>query len=739
MTCIKFKINMLQKLIAPLALKDEKVFLTLIMLISYIFCYSQITINTPTLAFSEVCASPTFNSYNLSFSFSPVSNLGSGNVFTVQLSDSSGSFANPTELTTTTATTSPVNVTFPFPTSVNGTNYRIRIKSSSPSSTSPSSVYFAASYAIYNQPFTINNNVQNQGVCSTSNFILSIDNNANSPLQYSQLIYKWYRNNILISGETGPNLAITQSGNYYVRVDYGTCNLNAYSNVVTISIIQSETLTINSQGNSTNICPVTGLQLNSSINGSGYTYQWFKDGVQIPGAINANYNAIEAGTYYAVATLSACVITSNSLTLTEDSITASLDSGTEINIIPGQTKTLTVTTNAVNPTFKWYKNDVLISGQILNTLNVIDPGTYKVVVKQNSGCLLEKESSTLVSAPTSYDLTIKHSTDYADCENNTETLSIDTFKYNSLLGNFDFPNSVPVSYKWYKNNVEIIGANSSTYTVPNNSENGNYSLKISLNDNQIITSNQVNVKLKINETLNVISDGGYLCSANTIVTLTSSVTDPIYNYNWYEANSTTVLGTDSTYQATQSGNYYLVISLNGCDLISSTVAVEDINEALLITNYDSDIYIDEGEEIIIIASGMDSYQWFINGNLINSTAELTINQETEIELIGTFNGCEISKIFTVSYTPQAFNIVIPNTITPNNDGKNDTWIITEEFAYKNDIEIVIFSSNQQVIFKTNNYQNNWPIEPIATNNKIFYYKILKNNSTLQQGTISVIR
>lgn len=731
---------MLQKLIAPLALMNKKDFLTFLMLISFIYSYSQITINAPTLGFSQVCASPTFNSYNLSFSFSPTSNLGTGNTFTVELSNATGSFTNPTVLTTTNATTSPVNVTFPFPTSVNGTNYRIRIKSSAPSSTSPSSIYFPANYAVYNQPFTINNNVQNQPVCGSSSYILSVDNGANSPLQFSQLVYKWYRNNVVIAGETSPNLSITQPGNYYVRVDYGTCSLNAYSNIVTITFTQTETLTISTQGNATNICPATGLLISSAINGTGYTYQWYKDGNLIPGATNATYNVNAAGEYYLIASKTGCNFTSNTLIFTENSITASLDSGTEINLLSGQTKILSTTTNALNPTYKWYKNNVLMVNQTSSSLTVTQIGNYKAIVKQNTGCLLEKEVTTIVSSPASYDLTIKHSTGYADCENNTETLSIDAFRYNSTLGSFDVPSSIPLIYKWYKNNVQIVGANMATYTVPNNSENGNYKLEVSFANNESVSSNNLDVKLKIDETLTISSDGGYLCSSNTGVTLTSSVINPIYDYQWFEeGDDTIVLGTNTTYTATETGNYYLVISLNGCNVTSNTIVVGTIDETLMTTNYDSEIFITEGEEITIIASGADSYEWYINGNLINTTEELTINQETIVELIGIFNGCQITKDFTISYSPQIFNTVIPNTITPNSDGKNDTWILTEDFAYKSDVEIVIFSSNQQVVFRTTDYQNNWPLEPIIKKNKMFYYKIIKNNLTLLQGTISVIQ
>lgn len=729
---------MLQKLIAPLALLNKKVFLTLTLLISCTLVTGQITINTPTLGFSQVCASTTFNTYNLSFSFSPASNLGTGNVFTVELSNASGSFASPTILTTSNSTISPTNVSFSFPTNVNGTNYRIRVKSSSPVSTSPSSIAFSANYAVYNQPFTINNNVSNQAICSTSNFNLSIDSGPNSPLNFSELTYIWYRNNAVISGQTSSSIPITQTGNYRVEVNYGSCSLNAYSNVVSVTINQSETLTISSQGNATTICPSTGLLLSSVIASTGYTYQWYRNSILIPGATNATYSATQEGSYSLETTNSVCVIDSNVLTLTENTFSVSLDSGAEISLLPGQTKILNCTTTAVNPSYTWYKNNIIIPSQTTNSLTVNETGTYKVVARQNSSCVIEKEASTLVSAPTSYDLSIKYSASYVVCANLSETLTIDAFEAETSLGTIPIPANIGVTYKWYKNGVEINGSNSTSYTISNYVDNDTYSVEATFIGGQTVSSNTLDVKLKIDENL-TLTTNGVLCNTNPVVTIASSITNPIFNYQWFKDGGVNVLGNNPSFEATETGSYFLTLSFMGCELSSELITVETIDESIIVTNYDEEIFINEEEEITIIASGGDSYEWFIDGVLESSTNEIIINQEADIQLVAQVNGCEVVRDFTVLLQPQVFNLMIPNTITPNNDGKNDTWIITEELAYKNDVEIVIFSSNQQIVYRTNNYQNNWPLETIAKNNKIFYYTILKNNSILYKGTISVIQ
>ena len=48
---------------------------------------AQIVISTPNLGFSQACASPSFNTYNVTFSFTPETALVSSNQFSLELSD----------------------------------------------------------------------------------------------------------------------------------------------------------------------------------------------------------------------------------------------------------------------------------------------------------------------------------------------------------------------------------------------------------------------------------------------------------------------------------------------------------------------------------------------------------------------------------------------------------------------------------------------------------------------------
>ncbi len=92
-----------------------------------------IGMNSPTHAATTFCAGATFSLTN---SFVSSCTFLSGNVFTAQLSDASGSFASPVNIgTTTTTNATSFNVTIPTSTPA-GTGYRIQIVSSNPVRTS---------------------------------------------------------------------------------------------------------------------------------------------------------------------------------------------------------------------------------------------------------------------------------------------------------------------------------------------------------------------------------------------------------------------------------------------------------------------------------------------------------------------------------------------------------------------------------------------------------------------------
>lgn len=368
---------------------------------------AQITISKPSLGFSQACASASFNTYYITFSFTPEASLGASNQFIIELSDSSGSFSNPTVVFTSSqgsVTSSPATLGFALPENTSGETYRVRVKSTAPYSESNLSNVFSAYYKIQDTPFTINNLIETGIYCSGGSYLLTIDNPGDqmndSPLQYSSLTFKWFK-------ETGPTTSVfvasgesflvSQPGTYFVETNYGTCTSNSFSNRVTISEASSGSTTTSISSSLGNpYCSADGPTTLSAIAGSGY--QWYKDGEKIEDATSQMYTTNEEGVYSVNIDLGDCV-SSASINLQNTDFESSIDVPEDIVLESEDTLLVTVTTTAKNPEFKWFLNNLLIPGESANIYEVSEIGDYKVIIKQTNGCNATEEFLFKVEEP----------------------------------------------------------------------------------------------------------------------------------------------------------------------------------------------------------------------------------------------------------------------------------------------------------------------------------------------------
>ena len=368
---------------------------------------AQIVISAPNLGFSQACASASFNTYSTTFNFSPISGVSPSNQFIIEMSDADGSFANPTVLLTTAAgsiTTSPATLNFQIPTETAGEGYRIRIKSTAPAATSAGSATFAAYYKTQDSPFTINNLVSTGAFCSGGSYLLTIDNPGtgtnDSPLNYSSLTFNWYKETspttsvFVAEGET---LEVTQEGTYFCETNYGTCTSNSYSNRVAITAVTSGEANagiFSSLGNP--FCPDQGATTLSTLNGT--SYQWYKNGQAIAGATEQMYQTEESGNYSVQVDLGNCQA-SGSIALVSELFDASINVSEMETMEEGESITVVVTENALNPDFEWYLNSTLIPSATGNTYEATQFGNYTVIINENSGCTGSREFNFTIAEP----------------------------------------------------------------------------------------------------------------------------------------------------------------------------------------------------------------------------------------------------------------------------------------------------------------------------------------------------
>ncbi|MCB8999837.1 MAG: gliding motility-associated C-terminal domain-containing protein [Bacteroidales bacterium] len=224
----------------------------------------------------------------------------------------------------------------------------------------------SASAAVTIYPLPTASITGNLTACVTTT--LTAVSNAASPS------YIWYKDNIVISGQTSSSLVVTSSGDYKVKVKNGSTGCEQTSGVSTVTIFPLPNVTITgnlSACESTVLTAVTDAVLPE--------YVWYKDNIEIVGQTGSTLSITASGNYTVKVKNGAttCEQTSMPSTVTIYSLPTASITGTLNSCV---TTTLSAVTDAASPSYIWYKNNVVISGETASSLVVNSSGDYKVKV-----------------------------------------------------------------------------------------------------------------------------------------------------------------------------------------------------------------------------------------------------------------------------------------------------------------------------------------------------------------------
>lgn len=190
------------------------------------------------------------------------------------------------------------------------------------------------------------------------------------------------------------------------------------------------------------------MLLQASV-GSGLTYQWQKDGIQIPRAIEANLEVRQPGVSTIMVTRSGCgPVLSNAVALTRGTVPlpdAIITAPGSTNICAGTAVTLSTNTGL---SYQWLKNGEPIAHATQPTYAANATGNYSVEITRE-GCRIKVSNEITVSvARLAAQPTITASSTTID-EGGSVTLR--SAAVNGL------------AYQWLKNNSNLPGATSPTY------------------------------------------------------------------------------------------------------------------------------------------------------------------------------------------------------------------------------------------------------------------------------------
>ena len=444
--------------------------------------------------------------------------------------------------------------------------------------------------------------------------------------------YKWYVDGTLVSGATSSTYTHTytqaDAGNHTVKCEISVVGLTRDGSKTTTIEVQNPTVNYTGITGNTTVCYGESTTLTASATATptdaALSYQWKKDGSEIPDATNASYTT---GELFANATYT-CEITateddcpsaasSKTVNVTVNNprvLSASVAPATTV-VCAGNPFTLTATASAsegATLSYQWQKNGVDISGATSATYTVTPTSPtsdiYTCVVTATQGsCTKSQETDgvtvNVIEAAYVGTITVANQT---ICINSHATL---TANVSDNVGN--------LHYQW-KKGTENVGTDSPTYETPNLTTTTTYTVNVTASNDACSATDSKTVTVTVlNPTVTFSSLTGPegVCDGQTAtLTANASTTSPFtLQYSWNNG----AYGTSNTksYTLTGTGSRTFTCKVQAIN-ISPACASNPVEKTITVNIYNPSIS---------NASIYPSTQAICAGNSTTLTAHADVN------------------------------------------------------------------------------------------------------------------
>ena len=357
------------------------------------------------------------------------------------------------------------------------------------------------------------------------------------------LTYQWKLNGSNIAGATLQTYTASAAGNYTCVVT-GVCGGNT-SNTITITIYTSAPTASITAGGPTSFCSGSSVTLSANT-GTGFTYQWQLNSVNIAGATNLSYTASTAGGYRCIVSNPCGGTNSNTITVTiTTSPTATITPNGSVGICSGGSVLLTASSGA-GYSWQWRLNGGNIAGATSQTYTANQAGNFTVVVTQGSCTATSTSVNVYVVQPLSPTITDQGWGGF--CNSSAvylETGGSGTFQW------FEDSHPIPNS-----NNYQLPIGHNGTYSVSITNACGTYPSApfVYSNFDQMWWIDHYNIILASGPTT--------ICTGGGSVTLYHDNMTYYFSpfFQWYKDGVAITGATSQWYDVTTAGDYVLAVT-----------------------------------------------------------------------------------------------------------------------------------------------------------------------------------
>ncbi len=365
---------------------------------------------------------------------------------------------------------------------------------------------------------------------------------------FAGVTYQWQKNSVDIAGATNQTYSATSTGKYRVKETANGCTKQGMD--VQVNVNATSVSSVISANGPTSFCSGGSVVLSVDNAIPGYSYQWQNGGVNIAGATSNAYTATAAGVFTCVVSASCGTTTSNAITVTTSGIVALVTPSGNVSICNGATASLNANTGT-GYGYQWMNNGVNISGATNATYNATAAGNYSVFI--TSPCGNATSAATVVNVQQLIASATPQATTI--CEGQAATFNANT--------------GYAFSYQWYRNNVAIAGATSSSYAT---SQAATYKVVITQGGVCSSTSNNA-VLTVINNPKPTITPNGptTFCAGGSVTLIANSFAGVAYQW---QKNSVNLAGaTNQNYVANSTGQYRVIETANGCSKTATAIQI----------------------------------------------------------------------------------------------------------------------------------------------------------------------